>query len=223
MYRGVCCDPGWGPGGFGSPDPALLATLGIRRVRIISRRGLEWYTNACWANNIYVRAVVVDGYYCQADEYVVLNEPNLNDVSAEQFAEELQIHRREGSDRVLIAGSIADAPAAGIDGVDYLRRVQAAGGLSGYQGVSIHYPASAARMAAFKKYASGLPVHIGEYNPEPADLSDYLAKVVMPNARTADYFCVNDGMADPSWTKQMGLFNRDWTPKPVLRHWLSLT
>lgn len=221
MLRGVCCDPGWGPGGAGSPDPWRLASMGIRRVRIISKPGLDWFIDACWTNNVYVRAVVVDGYYCRADEYVVGNEPNLNDISAQQFAEELQIHRNDHPERVLIAGGIGDALAAGIDGAAYLRDVAAHGGLRGYQGVSIHYPASAARMTAFKRYAQGSPVHIGEYNPD--DLSDYLANVVRPHARTADYFCISDGMQDEGWTKAMGLYTKEWEPKPVFRHWLSLT
>lgn len=221
MFRGVCCDPGWGPNSIGALAPFRFAEMGIRRVRIISKPGLDWFIDGCWAHNIYVRAVVVDGYYCRADEYVVGNEPNINDKSPEDFAAELQIHRNDHPERILIAGGISDAM-PDIDGADYLRRVAAAGGLRGYQGVSIHYPASAARMTAFKRYSYGLPVHVGEYNPDD-DLGGYLANVIRPHARTADYFCINDGMQDSGWPKMMGLYTADWKPKPVLRYWLSLT
>lgn len=221
-FRGVCVDPGWGPGGLGSPDPALLARLGIFRVRLISRKNIEWYVDQCWAQGILVRAVVTDGYYCPADEYFVLNEPNLNYVSAQSFAEQLQIHRHTYPDKVLIAGAVGDAPAIGIDGAAYMNQVINYGGLVGYQGVAIHYPGSAARMAAFKKTVASRPIHVSEYNVESDKLPDYLTKVLGPYATTADWFCVNNGMWDPSWTRDMGLFNSDGSTTTVLRHWLGL-
>jgi hypothetical protein len=229
MFRGVCADPGGGPDYGGSPDPALLASLGIRRVRIISRPGLEWYVDACWEHNIVVRAVVEDGFYCPADEHMILNEPNLRGLPARDFAEQLKIHRSERDanypGRVLIAGGLADNPAAGLDAADYLAQVKRYGGLNGLQGVAIHYPASASRMVAFKNSAIGLPIHVDEWNPDgdPRQVSDYLAYVLRPYARTADLFCVQDGMRDPGWSFDMGLFTTDWKPKPLLRHLLSLT
>jgi hypothetical protein len=78
-------------------------------------------------------------------------------------------------------------------------------------------------MAAFKKAAGTRPIHVPEYNVEPEKLPDYLAKVLQPYAQTADWFCVNNGMRDPSWTRDMGLLNADGSTTKVLRYWLSLT
>lgn len=222
MFRGVCADPGWGPGGVGSPDPAMLASLGIRRLRIISRPGLAWYVDACWQQNIYVRAVVVDGFYCMADEFFVLNEPNLQGKSAWQFAQELQIHRNQYPDLTLIAGALGDDLSHGIDAAAYMTAVRRAGGLVGYQGVAMNYPVSAARIGAVKYAAGGLPVHVPEYYRPQRELAAYLSSVIYPAAATADWFCINDGMRDPGWTQDMGLFYDDWSAKPLLRQWLSL-
>ena len=202
----------------------MLAELGIRRVRIVSRPNVEWYVERCWSNNILVRAVVVDGYYCPADEYVVLNEANLEQppMTPQRFAEELQLHRRQYPNFVLIAGALGDNLADGIDAADYLNQVRLAGGLTGYDGVAIHYPRTAARMAAFKKAAANRAIHVTEYFKQPRELSDYMAQVIYPHARTADLFCINSGMRDGSWTEDMGLFNVDWSPRPLLRQWLSL-
>lgn len=223
-YRGVCVDAGWGPNGPGSPDPQMLVKLGVFRVRLISKPGIDWYVEQCWDVNILVRAVVVDGYYCQADEYFVLNEPNLNAISAVDFAAQLQIHRKQYPDLTLIAGGLGDATEVGVDAADYLNQVKAAGGLNGYSGVAIHYPKTAARMAAFKKAAGILPIHVDEYNVPSNELQGYLSKVIMPYAQTADFFCISSGMVDNSWTHNMGLFNTDWSASgATVRYWLSLT
>lgn len=200
----------------------MLASLSIRRVRIISRPGLEWYVDACWASNILVRAIVVDGYYCPADEYLVLNEPNLNGMSAQRFASELQIHRNQYPDLTLIAGPLGDDLSHSIDAASYMTAVRRAGGLAGYQGVSVNYPPSAARIGAVKIAAGGLPVHVPEYFRPARELGPYLRDVIYPAAATADLFCVNSGMRDPSWTQEMGLFHDDWSARPILRQWLSL-
>jgi hypothetical protein len=202
----------------------MLASLGIRRVRAISKPGIEWYVEQCWQHNILVRAVVVDGFYCQADEYLVMNEPNLNNVSAADFAKELQIHRQTYPDLTLISGGLGDATEIGIDAADYLKQVKAAGGLNGYNGVAIHYPKTAARMAAFKKAAGSLPIHVDEWNVPPQELPGYITNVLMPYAQTADFFCANAGMQDASWAHNMGLFNTDWMPADAtLRYLLSMT
>jgi hypothetical protein len=224
-FRGVCVDPGWGPiGSVGSPDPVTLARLGVYRVRLISKPGIEWYIERCWENGILVRAVVTTGYYCPADEYLVLNEPNLNGISAVNFAAQLQTHRDTYPDHTLISGGLGDAPSIGIDAAAYIRDVQDAGGLTGYNGVAIHYPASSTRIAAFRRVVSSiLPIHVDEYNVPAQKLPNYIDKVLAPYAQTADWFCVNDGMRDPGWQQDFGLYNPDWSSKPELRYWLSLT
>jgi hypothetical protein len=79
-------------------------------------------------------------------------------------------------------------------------------------------------MAAFKKAAGSLPIHVDEWNVPAQELQSYVTKVLMPYATTADYFCANAGMADPGWDHNYGLFNPDWSAvDSTVRYWLSLT
>lgn len=226
-FAGVCCDPGWGPGGAGTPDPAVLAASGVRRVRIPSRKNLDEWVTSCWSHHIWVRAVVLpdsNGYLCPADEYVIWNEPNLNGMSPQDFTNVLKQFAFYATEQGLrlIAGALGDNLSGGIDAAAYIREVRSLGGLDGYSGVALHYPSNAGRVNAVRAAAGGLPVHVTEFNPEvPGGMMNYVASVLAPYAVDADFFCWSDGMRDAGWTFDMGLIDDNGVAKPMWRALLA--
>lgn len=177
-------------------EPYELRALGFSGVRIVSRPGLENVVVDCQAASLYVLAVVSkesQGYLLPgADCYQIGNEPDIGGTldyfpNPADFAGELQIYRGTYPKVAMITGGLAAADPV------YLRKVRDAGGLNGFQGVGLHYPATVTTITAFQKYASGLPICVTEWNVPALDVPFYRAKMRGAGVAFDAYFCIGYG------------------------------
>ena len=172
-------------------EPGILKDAGFGGVRLVSRQGVEQFVESCHVRNLFVLACVTQqsrGYLVPgADCYQIGNEPDiagtLDSMPAQAFADHLQLYRNTYPDLMMVTGGLARGVAT------FLRDVRDAGGLAGYSGVGLHYPAMAATFSAFTRYASGLPFVVSEWWTPADKVLAYRLMLRQQNVLLAGWFC----------------------------------
>ena len=183
----------------GAPAPQTLFGLGVRWVRLVSRRGVEPYVQSCQQAGLMVLAVVTEesgGYLCPADCYQIGNEPDvdgtLDSMAPDTYVDYWHLYRGTYRDVLMIgAGLGAGQP-------DYWAAVQQAGGLSGAAGFGAHPYAKTATEArhllqAYKGITPELPLWVDEWNRPVGEIPAFVA-MLRQQAVMHAWFCWSDGM-----------------------------
>jgi hypothetical protein len=167
------------------PAGSALRGFGFGGVRLVSRRGIEPEVAQMQAEGMFVLAVVNEqsqGYLVPgADLYQIGNEPDIggtaDSMRAQDFVSYLQLYRNTYPDLPMITAGLATADSS------YLQRVRDLGGLNGFSGVAVHYPASLATISNYRRYANGLPIYVTEFNTSADRIVAY--KAMMQSAGVA--------------------------------------
>jgi len=168
-----------------------IRDAGFGGVRIVSRNGLADFVTECHEAGLFVLACVNEqshGYLVPgADLYQIGNEPDIagtNDsMPAQDYAGYAQLYRNTYRELPMITAGLASGQPL------YLRDVDIAGGLVGFNAIALHYPKDATDINRFTKYAHGLPKVITEWW-RPADhILEYKLELRKANVMLDAWFC----------------------------------
>lgn len=194
-------------------NPANTAPGSILRhsvfggVRFVSRPGTESFVNEMQAEDLFVLAIVTEqsgGFLVPgADLYQIGNEPDIdgtNDtMSARDYAGYAQLYRNDKPDLPMITAGLASGNPL------YLRDVDAAGGLTGFNGIALHYPRDATAISRYTRYAHGLPKYVTEWWRPYDRILDYRAELRKADIVLDAWFCWGYGQwaLEPEQTRAL--------------------
>jgi hypothetical protein len=175
------------------PPANVLRAFGFGGVRVVSRRGIEAQTAAVQAEGLFVLAVVTEqsgGYLLpSADLTQIGNEPDIggtaDSMDPPTFTNYLRLYRDTYPDLPMITGGLASGD------YTYLQRVRDLGGLQGFSGVAVHYPANATILGRYRNNAAGLPLYVTEWNTSADRILAYRAMLAGANVALDCWFSWN--------------------------------
>lgn len=164
-----------------APGAEELLRYGFRGVRLVSRHGVENYTDAMWSAGLMVLGVVTEqsgGYLCPADVYQIGNEPDVAGTAdyrpAPEYVSYWNLYRDTYSDLMMIGAGLGSGQTS------YWQAVKNAGGLHGAAGFAVHpYGKSAtAAMSLLLNYRAITPslgLWVTEWNRPTAETPEFAA------------------------------------------------
>jgi hypothetical protein len=189
---------------YNRPDPFMLRDMGCRWVRLVSRPDLEDYVDECHDAHLAVLSVVTEqsgGYLIPAAEWTQIgNEPDVSgttdSMSAQAYVVYWNLYRQTYPDLVMIGAGLASGQSS------YWQQIQAAGGLQGASGFSVHpYNKTAAQaeslLKAYQKITPGLQTWVTEWHRPTAEVVPF-ATMLQAN-RTMHAWYAFGGQPDPQF------------------------
>jgi hypothetical protein len=215
--KGINVDPA---NPAGNPDPAHLARLGARWVRLVSKPGIESYVEAAEQAGVLVLAVVAResaGYLVPgATVYQIGNEPDLTSHSSWTMTPAAYIHewttyRNTYPDFTMIAAGLASGQVAWWQEV--------APHLEGCAACAVHpyaqtVASGAQLLRAYRAVRPELGLWATEWWQPSARLIPF-ARMLQAETDAAIWFCWSSGMVDG-----FGLVDAQGKPTPALGLWV---